>query len=291
MAAIRFPEPDRLGHVDGLSLSGFHKVAYTDWGPLDAEETVVCVHGLTRQGRDFDALAGRLAKDGYRVVCPDLVGRGRSGWLPNLTDYVFPQYCADMGILLASLHAKKLHWVGTSLGGLIGMVLASVPNSPISKLAINDIGPEVPHSASWRVGLRLASGGGPFRSLDEAEAYIRHIYVACGPLSDAEWRHMTIHSFREEDGRFVSRLDPKVRLAYQWFLYYRMSMWNYWRKLDKPVLLVHGAKSDFLPAATVRRMQDAVPHMRTFLVPEAGHMPSLMVDDQIEAIRSFIAAP
>ncbi|MIL09529.1 alpha/beta hydrolase, partial [Salmonella enterica subsp. enterica] len=268
----------------------FHKLAFTDWGPEDAEETVICVHGLTRQGRDFDALASRLAKDGYRVVCPDLVGRGRSGWLPNLTDYVFPQYCADMGILLASLHARKVHWVGTSLGGLIGMALTASERSPIASLVINDIGPEVPPSASWRVGLRLASYGGPLKSMQEAEAQIRKIYAACGDLSDAEWRQMTVHSFREENGRFISHLDPKVRMAYQWFLYYRMSMWQYWRAIDVPVLLVHGAESDFVPARTVRQMEREMPHLQRYLVPDAGHMPSLMVDDQIEAVRSFLKA-
>lgn len=281
-------EPDRHGIVKGLSLSGFHDIAYTDWGPLDAKETVLCVHGLTRQGRDFDALARELADAGYRVVCPDLVGRGRSGWLSNTTDYVFPQYCADMGILLASLKAERLHWVGTSLGGLIGMVLAAVPGSPIERLVLNDIGPEVPYAASLRVSMRIASDPRSFASMDDAEHYTRRTYAGCGPLSDEQWQHLTIHSVRQEAGRLVPAIDPKVGTAFQWFFYYRMSLWNYWNKLSGPVMLVHGAKSDFVPASLVSSMRKAVPHLVTHEVAHAGHMPSLMRADEIAAIRSFL---
>lgn len=284
-------QPDRQGRVKCLSLSGFHEMAYTDWGPTDAQDTVVCVHGLTRQGRDFDVLAHDLAAVGYRVVCPDLVGRGQSDWLPNTTDYVFPQYCADMSILLASLNAKRLHWVGTSLGGLIGMVLAAAPGSPIGKLVLNDIGPQVPLAATMRVSARLLLDPQSFASMAEAEHHMRRIYAACGPLTDEQWRHLTVHSFRQEDGRLLALLDPKVRFAFQWYFYYQMSMWSYWEKLSGPVMLVHGAQSDFVPAGLVRTMRRTVPQLRTHEVAQTGHMPSLMTDQEVSAIRSFMQTP
>lgn len=285
-------EPDRHSVVRGLSISGFHRVAYTDWGPLDAAETVVCVHGLTRQGRDFDHLARSLAAAGFRVVCPDLVGRGRSGWLPTAMDYVFPQYCADMGTLLASLHSKKVHWVGTSLGGLIGMVLTAVPGSPISKLVINDIGPDVPSSAAARVGLRIASEPTSFASLDEAERHTRKVYAGCGNLSDEQWRHLTIHSVRDdvERGCYVPLIDPKVGTAYHWLWYYKMSLWSYWQKIKTPILAVHGANSDFAPPTLIREMKRSAPQLQTYEVEHTGHMPMLMDADQIGVIKAFLRA-
>jgi pimeloyl-ACP methyl ester carboxylesterase len=285
-------EPDRQGSIRALSLSGFHRIAYTDWGPADAENTVICVHGLTRQGRDFDYLARRLADAGMRVVCPDLVGRGRSGALSTAAEYVFPQYCSDMGALIASLHAKRLHWVGTSLGGLIGMVLAASDDTPIEKLVINDIGPDVPFSATVRVSTRLALEPSSFATLEDAEAYTRKTYAACGPMSDADWRHMTIHSVRLdlERDRYVLLLDPSVRTAFNLFWYYRMSLWRYWRAIRAPLLLVHGDQSDFMPAGLVDDMRRSQPQMLAYRVAGAGHMPSLMQPDQIEAVATFLAA-
>src|SRR5437588_8870343 len=137
-------EPDRTGTVLGLSLTGFHELAYVDWGPADAAVPVVCVHGLSRQGRDFDYLAAALADVRRRVVCPDLVGRGRSGRLRNPNEYALPQYCADMNALVARLGTEQADFVGTSLGGLIGMVLAGMPGNSIRRLVVNDIGPFLP---------------------------------------------------------------------------------------------------------------------------------------------------
>lgn len=285
-------EPDRQDAVACLSLSGFHNVAFSDWGPLDADEVVVCVHGLTRQGRDFDILAARLADTGYRVVCPDLMGRGRSDRLKNTLDYVFPQYCADMGSLLAALGRKRVHWIGTSLGGLIGMVLASLPRSPISTLVLNDIGPEVPFQASARVARRLRGDPPSFDSMDGLIAHMRRIYVGCGPLTDAQWLHMARHSVRvdEESGRVDALIDPKIATAFQWLWYYSMSLWKYWRDLDIPVLAVHGADSDFVTPDVLSRMRRFKPDLATFSVPGTGHMPMLMSRAEGEAILSFLRA-
>src|SRR5271156_5076276 len=168
-------------------MSGFHRIAYADWGPEDAAETVVCVHGLTRQGRDFDYLAGSLANAGYRVVCPDLVGRGGSGWMPHVLDYVFPQYCADMAAFLGTLRSATIHWVGTSLGGLIGIVLASMPDSPIATLVVNDIGPTVPTCAAARIGVRVNNSPMAFASLEQAEQHNRRAFAASGDLNGASF--------------------------------------------------------------------------------------------------------
>ena len=130
-AQASHPEPDRFGRVLGLARGRFHAIAYTDWGSERAERLAVCAHGLSRQARDFDLLAGRLARLGYRAVCPDLPGRGRSDRLPDADDYALPQYTADMTALLARVNREQVDWIGTSLGGLIGIVLAGMPGSPI----------------------------------------------------------------------------------------------------------------------------------------------------------------
>src|SRR4029434_2465893 len=166
----KIPEPDRRGTIRGLSLTGFHELAYVDWGPPDATVPVICVHGLRRQGRDSDYLASELAASGGRVVCPDLVGRGRSGHLRDPNEYALPQYCADMNALIANLGAEQVDWVGTSLGGLIGIVLAGLPKTPIRRLVISDIGPYLPWRGLARIGTYLSSAPEEFANLEEAEA-------------------------------------------------------------------------------------------------------------------------
>jgi len=283
-------KPDRHGFVRCMSTSGFHRVAYTDWGPLDAAETVACVHGLTRQGRDFDLLARSLATAGIRVVCPDLVGRGLSGWMPNVLDYVFPQYCADMATLLGSLSSSNVHWIGTSLGGTIGIVLAGLPGSPISKLVVNDVGPEVPLSAVARVDRRIANDPSYFASLDEAELYNRRAYAACGNLTDEQWRHFTIHSLRDDIERegYVPLIDPKIAIAYQWLCYYQMTLWSYWREIKTPILAIRGEESDFVPPSLLNRMRRSAPQLQTYEVARTGHMPMLMDADQIRVVEAFL---
>ena len=147
--------PDRTGSVRGLTRRSFHRIAFTDWGPASAVRPVVCVHGLTRNGRDFDHLATALVDTGRRVICPDLPGRGQSERLHDSSDYVLPQYCSDMTVVMASLGATEVDWIGTSLGGLIGMVLAALPGSPIRRIVINDIGPYLPWSGLLRLGTNL----------------------------------------------------------------------------------------------------------------------------------------
>lgn len=284
------PEPDRLGFVRAASTSGFHKIAYADWGPPDSESVVVCVHGLTRQGRDFDFLARHLADAGHRVVCPDLVGRGRSEWLPNSIEYVFPQYCADMSTVLAAIGADKVSWVGSSLGGLIGIVLAGLARSPISRLIVNDIGPQVPYLAGMRVASLLNTLRPEFRTMEEAEHSFRTAFATYGDLADEHWRHITRHSvsWDEHRERFVLRFDPKIVPSFQMFLYYQMTLWGYWEKIEGPIMCIRGCESDFLPPFLFHDMQRRTRDLQVLEVEGVGHMPMLMSAAEIDAIGSFL---
>jgi pimeloyl-ACP methyl ester carboxylesterase len=203
-------EPDRKGNILGLSLTGFHEVAYVDWGPIDGAVPVVCIHGLNRQGRDFDYLAAHLAALGRRVICPDLVGRGRSGRLRNPDEYALPQYCADMNALFARMDVKEVDWIGTSLGGMIGIVMAGLPGNSMRRLVINDIGPSLPWAGLARIGSYVSAMPADFRGLEEVEAYFRDVLAPFGDLSDEHWRHIARHSvaWNANRGRYVMLCDP-----------------------------------------------------------------------------------
>ena len=188
--------PMRQREVQCLNPSGFHKMAYTEWGEPDNSNVLVCVHGLTRCGRDFDFLAQAMAHE-YRVVCPDVVGRGRSDWLANKSLYGVPQYLADMVTLLARLDVTSVDWVGTSMGGLIGMVLAAHANTPIRRLLLVDVGPVVTAASIARIG-EFVGRAPRFDSIEQAEAYLRVVAAPFGALSDAQWRHLTEHTVKTQ---------------------------------------------------------------------------------------------
>jgi pimeloyl-ACP methyl ester carboxylesterase len=287
---FQLPEPDRQGFVTGLSTVGFHRIAYSEWGPADSRRVVVCVHGLTRQGRDFDYLASSLAARDCRVICPDLVGRGRSDCLPNAFDYVFPQYCADMGTLLAASGATDVDWVGSSLGGLIGMILAGLPGSPIRRLVVNDIGPRVPLTAGLRVSSLLSSIPTTFPSMEVAEAHFRATFNTYGELDDAHWGHITRHSVAWDPAVSAYRMlyDPKITKAFQWLWYYSMGLQSYWRDIKCPVLVIRGEESDFLTCDIAEEMRRAKPDIVFHDVPGVGHMPMLMTPSQIEPVLTFL---
>ena len=188
---------------------GLHRMAYTEWGARDNPRVAICVHGLTRQGRDFDFLARGLSGH-YRVICPDVVGRGRSDWHVVKDDYQLPHYVADMVTLVARLGVEQVHWVGTSMGGLIGMILSSLPNTPVSRLVLNDVGPVV--TVESLRGLQTYVGKAPpFADIDAAEAYVRTVSAPFGPLSDAQWRHLTEHEIRPRAAGGVElNYDPGI---------------------------------------------------------------------------------
>lgn len=271
-----------------LSPAGFHRMAYTQWGREGAERTVVCVHGLTRNGRDFDHLALALT-DTSRVACPDVVGRGRSDWLGNPALYGYPQYLADMAVLLARLDVDSVDWVGTSMGGLIGMMLAAQPGSPIRRLVVNDVGPFVGQEGLQRIADYV--GKDPvFEDMAAVDAYLRFVLMGFGRLTDRQWRHMAETSARRlPDGRYGLAYDPGIAEVFRSQPVGPVDLWHLWDSVTCPVLVLRGAKSDILTAETAEEMTRRGPKARLVTIPNVGHAPALMDEEQIGAVRAFLA--
>ena len=270
------------------SPSGLHRMAYTQWGERDNPRVVLCVHGLSRNGRDFDELARALGRD-YRVVCPDIVGRGRSDWLRDPADYGIAQYVADFMVLIARLDVESVAWVGTSLGGVIGMVLASFDASPLARLLLNDVGPVISRDALRRIGDYL--GRAPvFAGLAEAEAYIRLVSAPFGALDDAHWRALTESSVRRRaDGRFEMRYDPAIAYSFAHATAGEIDLWPIFERVRCPTLLVRGASSDLLSREAALAMAVRGPRPRVVEVAGVGHAPMFMNDAQIGIVQDFLA--
>jgi len=273
----------------GLGLHGFHRVAYHEWGSAESGRAVVCVHGLTRTGRDFDALAGALA-DRFRVACPDMPGRGLSEWLPHPLDYGYPVYLADAAALIARLGVEQVDWVGTSMGGLIGMMLAAQPGTPIRRLVLNDVGPFIPKPAVERIAGYV--GTDPrFSDLAAVEAYLREVHAPFGALSDAQWRHLAEHSVRRlPDGTWALHYDPGIGAAFRGVPLQAVELWPVWDAVRCPVLVLRGEHSDLLTREIAAEMAARGPKATVVEVAGAGHAPALMDSGQIETIRSWLSA-
>jgi pimeloyl-ACP methyl ester carboxylesterase len=286
-------QPERRGSVAGLSATGFHRVAYVDWGPIDDETPVVCVHGLTRQGRDFDILAADLRSRGRRVVCPDLPGRGRSDWLADPDEYALPQYCADMNALIARLDVDRVDWVGTSLGGLIGIILAGMPGSPIRRLVVNDIGPYVASIGLVRIGHYLREMPEAFPTIEAAEAYFREILAPYGDLTDAQWRLITEHSVHWDaaENAFLMLCDKNIGKAFRNSWFASLNIWKYWEAIPVPTLILHGVQSDLLTRQLTDEMTSRNPNATVVRFEECGHVPPLFERHQIAAVRNFLTGP
>jgi len=280
-----------LHTVRGLSMLGFHKIAVWEWGIGVDGPPVICVHGLTRQGRDFDRLAVRLVAEGRRVLCPDLPGRGRSDWLDDSLHYNLLTYANDMNTVLAWAHADEVDWVGSSLGGMVGMMLAAQSNHPIRRLVLNDVGPYVPSTALQRIGRYLEAAPLSFDSLDDAEARIREILAPFGDLTDGEWRHLTMHSVRHDEAtsKWVALHDPAIARTYRQWQFVSVDLWRFWRDITCPVLVLRGADSDFLLRGIVARMQSSGPPTEAVELQGSGHVPSLMREHHIAPIVEFLS--
>ncbi len=266
---------------------GLHRMAWTEWGDCDNPDVLVCVHGLTRNGRDFDDLARGLAHE-FRVVCPDVVGRGRSDWLPSPAFYALPQYVSDMVVLLARLGVEHVHWLGTSMGGLMGMLLASQPDSPITRLVLNDVGPVLTIDALKRIGSYV--GRAPrFPDYASAEAYIREVSAPFGPLSDAQWQHLTETSLRSVDGEAYEMIyDPAIAAAFGEALAANIELWQVYDAISCPTLVLRGAESDLLLRETFTQMAQCGPHAKLVEIPGVGHAPMLMDEQQIAPVSAFL---
>ena len=281
--------PFRTGRTRSLARNRFHDIAYVEWGDPAAPRLVVCVHGLSRQGRDFDALAQALAGIGYRVVCPDVVGRGKSGRLADPELYGLPQYAVDMTVLLAHLGAEDVDWVGTSMGGLIGMSLAAAAGAPIRRLVINDIGPFLPRTAVRAIGNNLLSAPRHYPSVEAMEARLRWVHAPFGPLTDAQWRHLAEHSVVPDPaGGLRPHYDPGIGNAFRPGRVYDTSLWEMWDAVSCPVLLLRGAASELLLPKTADEMTRRGPRAEHVEIPECGHAPALMDADQIRIVADWL---
>jgi pimeloyl-ACP methyl ester carboxylesterase len=283
----------RLVTVPCLSGSGFHNIAYTEWGSPGADRVAICVHGLTRQGRDFDPLAAALVQRGYRVLCPDLAGRGRSDWLVNHEDYGMAQYASDMAMVLAHSGAYRggteIDWIGTSLGGLIGIHLAALPGSPIRRMVVNDIGPFLPWEALGRIGSYLKIMPKSFGNFYAAEAYFREVLAPFGRLGDSEWFHLTKHSIaNNDDGRWRLLVDPGVARAFRTIPFFNVSLWQQWDAIHCPVLVLRGEHSDLLGRDVAVSMTRRGPRAHLVEFPECGHAPALMDHRQIGTVVHWL---
>lgn len=287
--------PDmREADLPCLGKSGFHRMHYVEWGDPDARTVVICVHGLTRCGRDFDTLAGAL-QPALRVVCPDVVGRGKSEWLRDALDYTYPQYCSDLAALIARVTAgegvRRVCWVGTSMGGIIGMLLASRPGSPIERLVVNDVGIIVPKTALARLAEYV--GKDPrFASFAELAAYARTVSAPFGPLTDEQWHHLTRHTARQHaDGSWGFSYDPQIGLPFRQSALEDVNLLEFWDRITCPTLLIRGAQSDLLPRDVALEMTRRGPRPKLAEFDGIGHAPMLMAADQIAVVRDFLLEP
>jgi pimeloyl-ACP methyl ester carboxylesterase len=267
------------------SPSGSHRVHVTEWGEQTNPNVLVCVHGLTRCGRDFDVLAEALA-DRYRVVCPDVAGRGESDWLTNKEDYNYPQYVSDMVRVIAKTGARAVHWVGTSMGGIIGMVLAAQPHSPITRMVVNDVGPLIPKASLERIAIYL--GVSPlFRTVDEAVQAVR-VVSPFGPLTDHQWHAVTLPLLKKTSaGLWQFRYDPAIGDAFKATPIVDVNLSEYWDAISCPVLVTRGEESDLLLASTYAEMLNK-PNVTGVTFAKTGHAPMFQSADTIAPVRAFL---
>jgi pimeloyl-ACP methyl ester carboxylesterase len=287
----------RLNHVQCLDTRGLHRMAYWEWGDAANPKVLVCVHGLSRQGRDFDVLARTLC-DTYRVVCPDVVGRGQSDALADPMGYQIPAYVADMVTLLARLDARSVHWVGTSMGGLIGLGLASLSGSPIERLVLNDVGPTIEAGAIARIGTYL---GVPMRwpSVEVAADYMLGISKGFGTHTREQWLALTrpmLKPAQDGQGGFIPHYDPQIALPFRAITPAiaaagEAALWQGYDAIRCPTLLLRGADSDLLTRETAQAMTQRGPKARLHEFAGVGHAPTLVAPEQVAVVREFLRSP
>lgn len=283
--------------VQCISPAGLHRMAYKEWGDPANPRVLVCVHGVTRVGDDFDALAENLS-DHYRVVCPDVVGRGRSGRLRNPMFYAIPQYVSDMVTLIARVTAVagsdgSVDWFGTSMGGLIGMVLAGQPDAPIRRLVLNDIGPTLDPLAMKRIATYIAQDM-RFDSFAQGAKFVRDVSVSFGAHDDAQWHKLAADVLREDaDGKWVRHYDmglsqPLQATTPESAAAGEAALWAAYDAIACPTLLVRGADSDLLTRDTAARMLARGPRPELVEIAGTGHAPTFVDPGQIAIARRFL---
>lgn len=286
----------KIKSVQCVSLAGLHQMSYKEWGAADNPNVLLCVHGVTRVGDDFDAMARALADD-YRVICPDVVGRGRSDWLRNPQLYRLPQYVSDMVTLLARVldgtPGRQVDWFGTSMGGLIGLGLASLPGNPIRKLILNDIGPVLDPGALQRIGDYIGQDM-RFTTFEEGAKFIKDVSLPFGPHSDAEWHKLASDVLRQDkDGKWIRHYDMGLALPFRSATPESAQadeamLWAAYDAITCDTLLVRGADSDLLSRDTAHSMTQRGPKARLVEITGVGHAPTFIHDDQIAIARNYL---
>jgi len=283
---------------------GRHRMAWWSWGDAAASHVVVCVHGLTRQGRDFDRMAAALVERSngrIHVVCPDIAGRGHSDWLPQSALYQIPQYAADMLVLLGELQQRspigRLDWLGTSMGGLIGMVLAGQPGLPlpvpIRRLVLNDVGPAITWTSVQRMQEHVGRFG-TYANLSEAAADMRRLSAGFGPVPEDIWLELCSHMVRQlPGGGLTLHYDPAIgepvrALGQEAAQAAEATMWGLYEQIGADVLLIRGLDSDLLTDATAQAMTVRGPRARLLQWPGVGHAPTLTDPAHMAAVADFL---
>lgn len=305
-------EGPRLDYVTCADPAGLHRMAYWEWGESDNDKVLICVHGLTRTGRDFDQLAQALRQD-YRVICPDVVGRGRSDWLINPAGYVVPQYVADMVTLIARLEPKRLDWVGTSMGGLIGLALAGTlaaspalrpargqwgmgdtVDIPLTRMVFNDIGPQLNAPGLTRIAGYVGQDQ-RFDRFQDAVDYVRTLSAGFGQHDTDGWRDLTRFVFHEQGGQWIKHYDLRIAQPFVGQTPEALDMaeqllWQSWDHLPGPALVLRGAQSDILSKPALTQMLARNPGASSVEFAGVGHAPTLRDAEQIATVRDFLLA-
>lgn len=265
-----------------------YRMSYTVFGDEHAARTIICVHGLTRNGRDFDVLAKALSENA-RVICPDVLGRGQSEWLDDPETYAVPTYVGHMLQLIHHLGVSKVDWIGTSMGGLIGLGVASLETSPIERLILNDVGPFLPKEALSRIGTYLGLQL-TFENMGQLETHLRQIHAPFGPLTDEQWAHLAKFSARTEaDGSIVLSYDPKIAEPFKGAEAEDVNLWTLWDEVRCPTLVIRGDESDLLLKETASEMTGRGPKATLLEITGVGHAPALMDQHQIDQVRAWLA--
>lgn len=286
----------RIRFIHCFSPEGLHRMYYKEWGDAHNPRILMCVHGLTRSSDDFDDVARALSSH-YRIICPDVVGRGRSDWLKDYRYYQIPQYVNDMITLLARVSAgndiESIDWIGTSMGGIIGMYFAAFPEQLVSRLILNDIGPSLNISALLKIGSNAVEDE-HFKSFDEAVKHIKELSPGFGQHTEAEWEILARRVLKQDkDGRWVRYHDSKLGWIYQegnkeMLQQIEIDLWKTYHSISCPILLIRGAQSDLLSKETAQKMTQERKKTSYVELEGVGHAPTLMHQDQINIVKQFL---
>lgn len=281
----------------GISPEGFHNISYSEWGTPNKNPSILCVHGNSRNKSDFTFFAEALETE-FHSVALDLVGRGKSDWLKRENNYSYHQYILDLNALISRIDVPEIYWIGSSMGGLLGMMIASMQNTPISKLIMNDIGPYIPKF----IVDRMQQSGNKFtsNSFEEAAAFLKNLHALIGNLTKEQWEHFTQNTIvQEPNGKYTFSYDPFALRAFVDDLELKKSgkmiadetgnifFWEFWDKISCPVLIIHGERSELLPHTIIKEMRQRGPKFDYYMIKGAGHAPALMDSRIINHIRSW----